>query len=64
MREWNVSPASSSSGRRLAWATAAAVTRFMAPGPIEVVAAISCRRRIALAKPIAASAMPCSFWPR
>ena len=64
MRELNVSPASSSSGSRLACATAAAVTMFIAPGPTEDVAAMNCRRRIALAKPTAASAMPCSFWPR
>ena len=64
MREWNVSPASSSSGRRLACATAAAVTMFMAPGPTDDVAAMNCRRRIAFAKPIAASAIPCSLWPR
>jgi hypothetical protein len=56
-----VSPASSSSGNLLACATAAAVTMFIAPGPIDDVAAISCRRRIALAKPMAASAMPCSL---
>ena len=36
-------------GRRLAWATAAAVTMFVAPGPMELVATMICRRRIALA---------------
>ncbi len=60
----NVSPASSSTGSRLAWATAAAVIMFVAPGPIELVATMIRRRRDALAKATAASAMPCSFWPR
>ncbi len=64
MRELNVSPDSSSSGRRLACATAAAVTMFIAPGPTDEVAAMNCRRRMALAKPMAARAMPCSFCPR
>ena len=64
MRLANVSPDSSSTGSRLAWATAAAVTMFVAPGPIELVATMIWRRRIALAKATAASAMPCSFWPR
>ncbi len=51
-------------GQRLAWATAAAVIMFVAPGPIELVATMIRRRRDALAKATAASAMPCSFWPR
>ena len=45
-------------------ATAAAVTMFRAPGPIEEVATMTWRRRIALAKATPASAIPCSFWPR
>ena len=45
-------------------AVAAAVTMFVAPGPIDEVAIISCRRRLALAKPMAASVIDCSFWPR
>ena len=64
MRLWNVSPASSSTGSRLAWATPAAVTMLSAPGPIDDVATMIWRRRVALAKPTAASAIPCSFWPR
>ncbi len=63
-RLWNVSPESSSTGSRLASATPAAVTRFRAPGPIDDVATMNCRRRIAFANPTAASAIPCSFWPR
>ena len=59
-----MSPDISSSGSRFEWATAAAVTMFVAPGPIDEVAIMIWRRRIALAKPTAASAMPCSFWPR
>jgi hypothetical protein len=61
MRLANVSPESSSTGSRLAWATAAAVTMFVAPGPIELVATMIWRRRLALAKATAASAIPCSF---
>ena len=64
MRLANVSPESSSTGRRLAWATAAAVTMFVAPGPMELVATMIWRRRMALAKATAARAMPCSFCPR
>ena len=64
MRLANVSPAIRSTGNRLAWATAAAVTMFVAPGPIELVATMIWRRRLALAKATAASAMPCSFCPR
>jgi hypothetical protein len=30
------------------------------PGPIEDVATMTCRRSVALAKPVAARAMPCS----
>jgi hypothetical protein len=60
----NVSPESSSTGRRLACAMPAAVTMLSAPGPIELVATMICRRRMALANPIAAMAIVCSFWPR
>jgi hypothetical protein len=42
----------------------AAVTMFRAPGPMDEVAIMICRRRLALAKPMAASAIDCSFWPR
>ncbi len=42
----------------------AAVTMLVAPGPIELVATMICRRRLALAKPTPASAIDCSFWPR
>ena len=59
-----VSPGSSSTGRRLTCATAAAVTMLSAPGPIEVVQAIIWRRNLALAKAIAACAMPCSLCAR
>ena len=45
-------------------ATAAAVTMLVEPGPIEASAIMICRRFIALLKPIAASAIDCSFWPR
>ena len=37
---------------------------FSAPGPIDDVAAITWRRSVARAYATAASAMPCSFWPR
>ncbi len=37
---------------------------LVAPGPIEEAATMICRRRLALAKPMAASAIDCSFWPR
>ena len=46
------------------WATPAAVTMLVAPGPIELAATMIWRRALALAKPIAASAIDCSFWPR
>ena len=49
MRCWNVSPDSSRTGSRLAWATAAAVTMFVEPGPIDDVATMIRRPRIALA---------------
>ena len=59
-----VSPGSSSTGRRFACASAAAVTRLVAPGPTEVVQAIMRRRRFALAKAIAACAIACSLCAR
>ncbi len=37
---------------------------FSAPGPIELAATMIWRRRFALAKPMAASAIDCSFCPR
>ena len=58
------SPGRSRSGRRLTWATAAAVTMFVAPGPMEVVHAIMRRRALALAKAMAAWAIACSLWAR
>ena len=61
IRLWNVSPASNSTGSRLAWATPAAVTMLSAPGPIDDVATMIWRRLVALANPTAASAIPCSF---
>ena len=42
----------------------AAVIMLPAPGPIEESATMICRRRFALAKPTAASAIDCSFCPR
>jgi hypothetical protein len=60
----NTSPGNSSSGSRLTCASAAAVTMLVAPGPIEEVAAIMRRRKLALAKAIAACAMPCSLCAR
>ena len=63
-RESKVSPTSSSSGSRFARATPAAGTVLRAPGPIDVVTAITWRRRADLAKPTAASAIADSFWPR
>ena len=58
------SPGTNSTGRRLTWATAAAVTMLVAPGPMEDVHAIMRRRRLALAKAMAACAMACSLLPR
>jgi len=48
-REAKVSPGSSSSGNRLTWASAAAVTRLVAPGPMLVVTARMRRRMCAFA---------------
>ncbi len=44
--------------------TAAAVTMLVEPGPIDEAAIMIWRRLFALAKPTAASAIDCSFWPR
>ena len=60
----NTSPGNSNSGSRLTWATAAAVARFVAPGPMEVVHAIMRRRYDALAKATAAWPIACSLWAR
>ncbi len=49
MRLAKLSPPKSSSGSRLAWATAAAVTMLVGPGPIEAEATMIWRRRLALA---------------
>src|SRR5687768_2151654 len=59
-----MSPGRKSTGRRLTCATAAAVTKLLAPGPIEVVHAIMRRRAWALAKAIAACAIACSLCAR
>ena len=48
-RETKTSPGRSSTGSRLTCASAAAVTRLVAPGPIDVVHAIIRRRKCALA---------------
>ena len=64
MRLANTSPGRSSTGRRFTCATAAAVTMFVAPGPIEVVHAIMRRRACAFAYAMAAWAMACSLWAR
>jgi hypothetical protein len=45
----NTSPGMNSTGRRLTWASAAAVTMLVAPGPIELVQTMARRRRICLA---------------
>ena len=59
-----MSPGSSSTGRRFTCASAAAVTRFVAPGPIEVVTAIMRRRKCAFAYAIALCAIACSLCAR
>ena len=64
MRLAKTSPGRNSTGRRLTWATPAAVIMFSAPGPIEVVQAMKRWRKLALAKATAACAMPCSLWAR
>ena len=63
-RSAKTSPGRNSTGSRFTWATAAAVTMFVAPGPIEVVQAITRRRTWALANAMAAWAMACSLWAR
>ncbi len=64
MRLAKTSPGRSSTGRRLTWATAAAVTMFVAPGPMDVVQAIMRRRACAFANAMAAWAIACSLWAR
>jgi hypothetical protein len=59
-----VSPLKKSTGKRLACAVAAAVIMFDEPGPTEEVAIMIWRRRFALAKATAASAIDCSLCPR
>jgi hypothetical protein len=51
-------------GQAIGVATAAAVTMFVAPGPIELVQAIMRRRPLALAKATAANAIACSLCAR
>ena len=60
-REAKPSAGSRSTGSRLTCAAAAAVTRFVAPGPMDVVTAIMRRRWVAFANPIAACAIDCSL---
>jgi hypothetical protein len=48
-RETKISPGNSSTGKRLTCASAAAVIRLVAPGPMELVTAIMRRRICALA---------------
>jgi hypothetical protein len=60
-RDTNVSPEMNRTGSRLAIAMPAAVTMFVAPGPIDDVQTMTCCRRIAFAKAAAASPMPCSL---
>jgi hypothetical protein len=50
--------------KAVACATAAAVTMFVARGPMELVQAIMRRRRLALAKAIAAKPIACSLCAR
>ena len=56
-----MSPGSSSTGRRLIVASAAPVSMFVAPGPIELVQASARRRLAILAKPTAVCTIACSF---
>ena len=58
-----VSPGSSSTGSRLTVASAAPVTMFSAPGPIEEVTARVARRRLCLANAVAACTRACSLRP-
>jgi hypothetical protein len=48
-RDANVSPGINSTGSRLTWASAAAVSRLVAPGPMLVVTAMMRRRKFAFA---------------
>jgi Periplasmic binding protein-like domain len=64
MRLAKTSPGRSRTGCRLTCATAAAVTRLVAPGPIDVVQTIIRRRACALANAMAACAIACSLWAR
>ncbi|CAB5020833.1 unannotated protein [freshwater metagenome] len=63
-REAKVSPAMINIGSRFAMPTPAAVTKLVAPGPIDEVHTITCWRRIALANAAAARPMPSSLCPR
>ena len=63
-RDTKVSPEMNSTGSRFAIATPAAVIMFVAPGPTDDVATITCWRRTAFANAAAARPMPCSFCPR
>ncbi|CAB4755724.1 unannotated protein [freshwater metagenome] len=63
-RETNVSPEMKSIGSRLAMPTPAAVTKFVAPGPMDDVHTMICWRLIAFANAAAARPMPSSLWPR
>ena len=58
-----VSPGSSSTGSRLTVASAAPVTMFSAPGPIEEVTASVACRRLCLANAVAACTRACSLRP-
>ncbi len=60
-RVTKMSEGSSSTGRRLVVASAAPVTMFVAPGPIEDVTAQVCNRFLCLAKAAAACTPPCSL---
>ena len=55
---------SSSTGSRLVVASAAPVSMFADPGPMDAVQASTCSRLLAFAKPAAACTMPCSLRAR
>ena len=57
----NTSPGTSSTGRRLIVASAAPVTMFVAPGPIDDVHTNAPSRFRIRAYPTAACTIPCSF---
>jgi hypothetical protein len=59
-----MSDGSSSTGMRLVVASAAPVSMFVEPGPIEAVHAIACMRLRMREKPTAACTMPCSLRAR